>query len=541
MTKITCDPKLLRQIVRQDREQIDDPLRRQIESHLSDCPACRSEMEALAGQPQFWKSAAAALADSSLSSCYDLENERPDCDSRVFVEVDPSITASCSELFSPDGERAMAEGHTASRLLLDPPSHPEMLGRIDGFSVERMIGRGGMGVVYKGFDAELNRPVAIKFLSPHLATSGVARQRFAREARAAAAVVHANVVPIYSVNSSPVRPYFVMAIVSGRSLQRHVEEHGPLPLKDVVRISQQVAAGLAAAHSQGLIHRDIKPANILLEKDVSRVMITDFGLARAADDAALTQTGWLAGTPHYMSPEQASGDEIDHRSDLFSLGSAMYFMATGREPFRAERSLAVLQKIASSEPPSPRSINSDVPTTLESIIETLLAKSPDDRFETAAEVQDVLTRYLAWLQDPKSHSEPIIAGGNNGQRKSFSPLMRSIGVLACLFATIAIGYAATHAVSNWRSPERAMRVGTGNRFRPNSPVESPVSIDPWVFESPDKAQWQTAVGELNQQLNRMEQLAVDAPVRADPFTIEKRKLGDRIEQAERSFGIPIPP
>ena len=239
----------------------------------------------------------------------------------------------------------------------------------------RSSGAAGWELSFKGFDAELNRPVAIKFLAPHLAASGVARQRFAREAQAAAAVVHPNVVPIHSVNSSPVRPYIVMALVSGRSLQKHVEHHGPLPVKDVVRIGQQIAAGLAAAHEQGLVHRDIKPANILLEHDVSRVMITDFGLARAADDAALTQTGWLAGTPHYMSPEQAGGEEIDHRSDLFSLGSVMYFMATGREPFRAEKSLAVLQKIARAmtllQP-----VRSTAPfrRTLEQIIEKLLAK-----------------------------------------------------------------------------------------------------------------------------------------------------------------------
>ena len=170
-----------------------------------------------------------------------------------------------------------------------------------------MIGRGGMGVVYKGFDAELNRPVAIKFLAPHLSVSGVARKRFAREAQAAAAVVHPNVVPIYSIGTSQKRPFIVMALVSGRSLQKHVEDHGPLPAEDVVRIAQQISAGLSAAHEQGLVHRDIKPANIMLEKEVSRVLITDFGLARASDDASMTQSGWLAGTPHYMSPEQTKG------------------------------------------------------------------------------------------------------------------------------------------------------------------------------------------------------------------------------------------
>ena len=207
-----------------------------------------------------------------------------------------------------------------------------------------------MGVVFKGFDRELNRSVAIKFLAPHLAHSGTARKRFEREARAAAAVVHPNVIPIHGVSSTNNYPYIVMPLASGRSLQTHIDRQGPMELKDIVRVAIQIAAGLNAAHHHGLIHRDIKPANILIEKDVSRVMITDFGLARAADDVAMTQTCWLAGTPHYMSPEQAKGLAIDHRSDLFSLGSLIYFMATGREPFRAEKPVAVLHKICNDQP-----------------------------------------------------------------------------------------------------------------------------------------------------------------------------------------------
>ncbi|MBC7820415.1 MAG: serine/threonine protein kinase, partial [Planctomycetaceae bacterium] len=174
--------------------------------------------------------------------------------------------------------------------LLGAPSHPEMLGRLGRYEVERVIGAGGMGVVLKGFDTELHRPVAIKVLGGHLAHSGAARQRFARESRAAAAVVHEHVVAIHSVETDGKVPYLVMQYVAGESLQARVDREGPLAPAEILRIGIQVAAGLAAAHEQGVVHRDIKPANMLLESGVERVLITDFGLARTVDDASLTNT-----------------------------------------------------------------------------------------------------------------------------------------------------------------------------------------------------------------------------------------------------------
>lgn len=263
-----------------------------------------------------------------------------------------------------------------------------------------------MGIVLKGFDRQLNRAVAIKILSPHLASNGTSRKRFAREAQAAAAVVHPNVIPIYAVKSCETRPYIVMQLVSGHSLQSLVQENGPLDVKEIVRIAIQVADGLAAAHQQGLIHRDIKPANVLTEQDVSRVMITDFGLARAADDASVTQTGWIAGTPQFMSPEQAQGDSLDFRTDLFSLGGLMYYLATGREPFRAESPFAVIQKIIHDHPPSPTELNSDLPPLLSDIIEKLLEKNRSDRFQSANEVKELLKQYLSHLQQPLRVAKP---------------------------------------------------------------------------------------------------------------------------------------
>ena len=393
-----------------------------LEQHLASCEDCRLKFERLAGEASFWQQTSETLKNTALETAEDSVIDRSQLSS-VFMQLDPTGDEPEVEFVLQNVSDEITRQRLEASKLLDPPHHPEMLGRIDGFNIEQMIGRGGMGVVYKGFDSDLNRPVAIKFLSPHLAASGVARKRFAREARAAAAVMHPNVVPIHSVNASSVRPYLVMAMVPGMSLQKYIEDNGPLPVKDVIRIGQQVAAGLAAAHAQGLVHRDIKPANILLGKDVSRAMITDFGLARAADDAALTQSGWLAGTPHYMSPEQAMGNNVDPSSDLFSLGSVMYFMATGREPFRAEKSWAVLQKIITGEPKSARSINSDVPLPLEHLIQRLMEHDPECRFSSATEAQETMQDYLAHLQNPRVNKLPKFERSgmdDKGQGRAFS-------------------------------------------------------------------------------------------------------------------------
>jgi serine/threonine protein kinase len=206
-----------------------------------------------------------------------------------------------------------------------------------------------------------------------------------------------------------------------------------LETKDVVRIGLQIAAGLSAAHDQGLIHRDIKPANILLEQDVSRVVITDFGLARAADELAMTQTGWLAGTPHYMSPEQARGAAIDARSDLFSLGGVLYFIATGREPFRADKPIAVLHKIC-HEPALPvNHVNNDIPMTLANIIERLLEKQPHDRFSNASRVHKLLEEYLAELQQPRPNQKPLrIVTRRQIQRRQRIAQLTALSVLFLL-------------------------------------------------------------------------------------------------------------
>jgi hypothetical protein len=289
---------------------------------------------------------------------------------------------------------------------LAPPTRPGALGRLGHYEVLGVVGQGGMGIVLRAFDDKLHRVVAIKVMAAELAASASARQRFSREARAAAAVAHEHVVTIHAVEEDHQPPYLVMQFVEGVSLQDKLDRVGPLGVKETLRIGMQVAEGLAAAHKQGLVHRDVKPANILLENGVERVKLTDFGLARAVDDASITQSGVIAGTPLYMSPEQAEGLPVDHRSDLFSLGSVLYAMCTGRPPFRADGYMAVMRRVADETPRPVREVNPDVPGWLGDVIARLHAKDPAERFASAADVARVLAGQLAHLQQPVDPAEP---------------------------------------------------------------------------------------------------------------------------------------
>jgi thiol-disulfide isomerase/thioredoxin/protocatechuate 3,4-dioxygenase beta subunit len=289
---------------------------------------------------------------------------------------------------------------------LEPSDSPDALGRLGGYNILEIIGRGGMGVVLKGYDRELKRFVAIKALAPHLAHSPLARKRFAREAQAAAAVVNSHVIAIHQVQPNGRLPFLVMPLLTGESLAQRLKSRGVLELKEVLRIGMQAAEGLAAAHDQGLVHRDVKPANILLEKGIERAVLTDFGLARTADDVSLTRLGVIAGTPEYMSPEQAKGETVDARSDLFSLGCVLYEMATGVSPFRTETPMATLRRIVDESPRSMALLNPELPIWFVAIVERLLAKNPEQRYATARQVCDLLAKCLAHLHQPTTEALP---------------------------------------------------------------------------------------------------------------------------------------
>ncbi len=354
-----------------------------VSQHVESCSWCQQRLTELAADPQL-----VSQVCETLRTCDKTERWQRVSSSSVIVSIEAG-----------DADNSGAECEPLSLEFLSPASHPEMLGRLGRYDIERVIGSGGMGVVLKGFDTELHRVVALKVLKPHLAHNGAARRRFAREAQSAAAVVHEHVIPLHDVLTDGETPFLVMQYVPGQSLQARVEERGPLDAKEVLRIGRQIAAGLFAAHAQGVVHRDVKPANILLEESVDRVLISDFGLARTVDDATLTRTGVVAGTPHYMSPEQATGQPVDHRTDLFSLGSVIYFMCTGRPPFRAEHALAILNRICNEQHRPVEQVNSEVPAELAEIVDCLLSKKPSERFRDAKEVELVLERLLMQLQN----------------------------------------------------------------------------------------------------------------------------------------------
>ena len=357
-----CSPALLQRFV---DDRLDESEQQWLESHLDECAACQEQLTATSADPEWWH------------------------ETRKYL-----------------GEAVFDNGIQETLSFLNPTDDPRMMGRFDGYEIAGIIGQGGMGVVLKGYDKSLNRYSALKVLAPQLATRGSARTRFAREAQAAAAVVHDNVISIRGVSEAAGLPYLAMPYVRGESLQKRIDRDGAMSPTEVVRVAHQIASGLAAAHAQGLVHRDIKPANILLPQGVQRVLITDFGLARAVDDSNLTGTGIIAGTPQFMSPEQARGESVDARSDLFSLGTVMYAMCTGRNPFRAENPFGVLRRIIDDSPRSIRELNPEIPDWLESLVNQLHRKSREDRFQSAAELAILLEKCLAHLQD-KSAPLPV--------------------------------------------------------------------------------------------------------------------------------------
>jgi eukaryotic-like serine/threonine-protein kinase len=363
-------------------DQIDSHRTREIESHLERCPECRAALERFdSSAPDWWGDAKDSWLEEELSIV------PPSQRSVVTLEVGIDLP-----------EDTPLELERVSLDFLEEPSHPELMGRLGRFDIERVIGVGGMGIVLKAYDTELHRVVALKVLARHLANNASARKRFAREAQAAAAVLHPNVIPIYNVESESDNPFLVMQYVNGQSLQAKVDEQGPLSIAEALRIAKQTAAGLAAAHQQGLVHRDVKPANILLEENVDRVLLSDFGLARAVDDASLTRTGIVAGTPHYMSPEQARGDALSFASDLFSLGSVMYFMLSGHPPFRAQNAMGVLNRICHDPHRPLDQINSSIPVEVAAIVDRLLDKNPLDRFASMSQVEQEMDSLLTALQ-----------------------------------------------------------------------------------------------------------------------------------------------
>ena len=387
-----------------------------VQAHADGCASCEASLKQMTVGGESWIGMAASLKER------DEQTDGPLAAAMERLKTDDGSGDGDGDRDETDPQRTLD--------FLQPAEDPKLLGKLGLHEITEVIGWGGMGVVLKAYDPSLHRVVAVKVLASHLAHHAVARKRFIREAQAAAAVCHDNVVTIHAIedgvadasriglptrDASATLPKIIMQFVAGGSLQERIDQDGPLELKEVLRIAMQTAAGLAAAHAQGVVHRDVKPANILLENGVQRVKLTDFGLARVMDDASLTLSGVIAGTPQYMASEQAWGRDVDARADLFSLGAVMYAMCSGHSPFRARTTMAVLKRVCEDSPRPLRAINPDVPDWLVAIIEKLLAKNPDERFQAATEVSELLGRWLAHVQQPTVAPAPgFVASPSDG-------------------------------------------------------------------------------------------------------------------------------
>ena len=413
--------------------------------HVGSCLGCQQRLESLAVGPE------AELA----AVVRNMGEAEPPANSAYWKALGRAEAAlsdsSVTQGFGTDGNDG-GSPPDVNLNFLSPAAEAGYLGRISAFDVKRVIGRGGMGIVFQGFDSSLHRDVAIKVLDPQLASNDVARQRFCREARAAAAVSHDNLVTVFQVDEDVKSglPFIVMQLVTGESLEQRLRRVGKMAVVDVVRVGMQCAAGLASSHATGLIHRDIKPGNILLEAGSDKAKLTDFGLARAAEDLKLTRTGFVAGTPLYMAPEQARGDDIDARADLFSLGSVLYEALAGRPPFEGRTPLAVLRRVADEAHTPLHMLNPDVPEWLEDAIDQLLAKYPADRFQTAAELATFLEGHYALIKGLTPTQVPATACSGprsalrmtRGQKKF---CVRTASTLASVFGVGVI----TGSVAAW--------------------------------------------------------------------------------------------
>jgi serine/threonine-protein kinase len=300
------------------------------------------------------------------------------------------------------------------------------------YSLQRELGRGGMGIVYLARDVQLDRDVAIKVLPTHLANDHAARERFVREARTAAGLSHPHIVPIHRVGEARGFVFFVMSYVEGETLGERLRTRGPLPPADATRVLREVAWALAYAHGRGIVHRDVKPDNILLEAGTDRALVTDFGIAHGGEDlAATTEPGKIMGTAHFMSPEQAASEPVDGRSDLYSLGVVGYVAVSGRLPFESLNLHALLVRQATEAPPSVTRAAPGLPSALASVIDRCLAREPADRFTDG----EALAAALAPVPDTRPPLSPALRGWITAGNPLLVPYLGWSGVFG--FMTLA--------------------------------------------------------------------------------------------------------
>jgi serine/threonine-protein kinase len=299
------------------------------------------------------------------------------------------------------------------------------------YSLQRELGRGGMGVVYLARDVQLDRDVAIKVLPAHLARDPQARERFVREARMAAGLSHPHIVPIHRVSEAGGFVFFVMSYVEGETLGARVRTRGPLPPVEATRVMREVAWALAYAHGRGIVHRDVKPDNILLEAGTGRVLVTDFGIASGADALVVTDPGKIMGTAHFMSPEQAAGDAVDGRSDIYALGVVGYLAVSGRLPFEASNVPALLLRQATEPAASVMRAAPGLPPALGSAIDRCLTRDPAGRFADGEALAEALA--------PASDARPALPTTLRAWLSARNPLLLPYIAWSGGFSILALG------------------------------------------------------------------------------------------------------
>ncbi len=353
-----------------------------LRQHLATCADCQKRLQDLAAGDKSGEATASHAAVEAAPSA-------------AIVKVRQGESTKPAR---PEAE----ENEPIALAFLDPKLKPRQLGKFAHYEIIEVIGRGGMGIVFKALDPGLHRIVALKVMLPQAAAILAAQQRFLHEARAAAAVRDEHVIAILAVAEAKGLPYLVMPFVAGESLRERLDRCGPLSLDEILRIGMQIAQGLTVVHRQGLVHGNIKPTNILLENGTECVKITDFGLVRVVNDAHNPLSSAAADTLEYLAPEQASGQAVDHRANLLSLGSVLYFMCTGQPPFHDDSSVTVLSQVCAAIRSPIRATNPNVPEWLTQIIARLHTKARAGRFQSAEEVARVLGNHLARLQPAKS-------------------------------------------------------------------------------------------------------------------------------------------
>jgi tRNA A-37 threonylcarbamoyl transferase component Bud32 len=365
-----------------------DAARAAVERHLESCPACQQRLDELAGQDALgtrlkWCGGNTLCEDAVLGEALQTARAAGGSATPPSVAASSAAGAAAGNSVGEDEVRRVLEQ-------LVTQSAPGILGRVLEYDLLSVLGQGAMGLVLRARDRRLHRHVAIKVLASRLAGDPKYRARFLREARAAAAIGHPNVVTVYAIEDAAALPMIVMECVQGETLADAIRRAGPMKAVTIARAGRQIARGLQAAHACGILHRDIKPSNILLETASGRVIVSDFGLALPAGPSELTRDGVIVGTPEYMSPEQVRGAPLDARSDLFSLGSVLYAMAAGRPPYAADSLTALLLAVAEARPRPIEELRADLPADLLAVLRKLHARDPADRFASAAEAGKAL-------------------------------------------------------------------------------------------------------------------------------------------------------